>query len=173
MFRLLRRHAAADEVRIEVPPRDFEVALVRIRRVLFWSWTQRTTARLRVAALPLRELLVIHERLRLLAAEMDGLAPREALCVALGDRSVLRLERESASEIWDAWREANMLAVRGAGNDSPSRSGGSQTILDLALDLQRFPFNFSLERVLDMTAAEATAHLGRWAVVRAREAANA
>jgi hypothetical protein len=161
MLRLLRWQAAADEVRIEVPPRDFEIALVRVRRFLFWSWTRTVSRRLRVAALPLRELLVAQERLRRLGEEMDGLIPREALFVALRTTDALQLTDARAKEIWEAWQRANRLSYDALDNALTPKSSRA-SVLDIVMRLERWPFNFAEDRVLAMTASEALARLAEW-----------
>lgn len=158
MLRVLSQREAADVVRLEVPPRDFEVALIRVRHVLLWSWTRTVRRRVRVTALPLRELLIAHERIRRLGEEMDGLVAREALFVALRSSIALELSDARAKEIWEAWQEANRISYGSAGGASSSRS----SVLDIVLRLERWPFNFTQERVLAMTAAEALERLAEW-----------
>jgi hypothetical protein len=160
------------QVTIEVGPQTFEGTYTRVHRFLLWSWTRVVQRTFVIQALSLRELLIVHEHLRSLGHEMDGLAPREALYIALGDRDALRLEHGRARELWNAWREANLLAVGKAESGSSSRDG-SRSVLDLVFDLERWPFNFALERILEMSAAEATARLARWYEIRAKEATNA
>lgn len=164
MLGILRRSRAGADVCIEVPPVDFEVALVRVRRFLLWSWTRVVRRRIRIVALPLRDLLAAHDRLRRLGNEMDGLNAREALFVATQSKVVLRLTDERAAAIWSAWQDANRVTLGRRGG----AAGGGHDALDLVFQLQRWPFNFSEDQVLSMSAAEAVSRLAEWQATQRR-----
>jgi hypothetical protein len=147
---------AREDVAIEVPSRTFEAAFPRARRFLLWKRERVVRRRFVVAALPLRELLVVHAKVYRLAGEFPRITPAEACLAILGSLDALELTDTLAQEIVDWWHEVNCLSKA----QEPARAGTApSSVMDLVLQLERWPFNFPTERVMRMTAAEAIARL--------------
>lgn len=164
---------AREDVTIEVPSRSFEVAFPRARRFLRWTRVRVIRRRFVVVGLPLRELLVMHTKIHRLGQELPHLSPAEACVVILGSLDALMLTEDQAREIWESWHELNCLA-KPSSSGAPARESAS-SVLDLVLQLERWPFQFTTERVMQMTALEAISRLQEFerASAAAREAAVA
>lgn len=102
--------AVAADVTIDAPSRSFDFTYSRRRRFLRWTWTQSVRRRFVVSALPMRELIALHARIRELSAERDGLGLWEISAVILGTLDALNFTEQQATAIWDWYQEANRLA---------------------------------------------------------------
>ena len=103
--------AVAADVTIAAPTRTFDFTYPRRRRFLRWTWTQRVRRRFVVTALPMRELIAVHARMRELEVEKGSpLDLAEACFVVLRTHDAYSFTQEQATAIWEWYQEANQLA---------------------------------------------------------------
>jgi hypothetical protein len=169
---LTRAFRTREDVAIEAPSREFDLTFPRVRSFLLWTRVRAVRWRILVAGLPLRELLIQHAKIQRLANAIPRFSIAEACVVITGSLDALDIAPADAHDIWEWWHEANCLSMPRPGL---APSSGTSSVLDLVFQLERWPFNFAPERVMEMTAAEAVARIREFeaASAAAREAAVA
>lgn len=110
-FLLGRRRATAPaDVRLEAPARSFEFTFRRPTIVLGRAIAWRTvTRRYVVRGLPLRELLILSQRLAAASERLGGLSEASAVAHILDTTDALFFTADQTAAVWSWYCEVNKL----------------------------------------------------------------
>jgi hypothetical protein len=109
---LLRRSPdlAPADVRLEAPSRSFELTFRRPTLVLGrWPLWRTVTRRYVVRALPMSELIALHQRMGVAAAAHGGLSEAQAVAFVIRSADAMFMSPEQVSAVWTWYCEVNRL----------------------------------------------------------------
>lgn len=146
---------ATDQVDLVFRTRTIRATYAEPWRFLLWRGQRTVTRSFVVRELPLRQVLLVQETMRMLQKDLGRLDLVPACAVIVG-KHVLYAPQRVLQTIWDAYVEFNL-------QPSSEDRGAATVALDAVVRrLERAPFGLEREQVMDMTCRQIAARLKEW-----------